>query len=147
MQARRLLTKNMGYDTAHARPVVLVVDDNADAADSMVMLLEGSGFAASAAYGGHEALQLVQELAPDVVLSDIEMPGMDGLQEVVAIRSLPLKKQPWMIAISGAAKVGLAMDAFAAGFDHFMPKPAELSELFRVLHGFGRGRRYPGHAG
>lgn len=134
----------MGSATSQVEPVILVVDDDADAADSMVMLLEGSGFTASPAYSGDEALQLVQELGPDVVLSDIDMPGMDGLQEAVAIRSLPLRKQPWMIALSGAAKIGLAVDAFAAGFDHFMPKPANLSELFRVLNGFGRGKRHHG---
>src|SRR5438552_1378400 len=82
---------------------VLVVDDDADTADTMVILLGHWGFAATAVRNGLEALRAVQTDTPDVVLLDIGMPGMDGLEVAKRVRSQvrPNGKTPFLIAVSG----------------------------------------------
>lgn len=113
--------------------VLLVVDDNVDAADSLAMLLEADGDVVARAYGGRAAVHLVEQMSPDVVISDIEMPGMSGLDEAIAIRGLPLTRQPWMVAVTGATRHGIEGAVFEAGYDFFMAKPTNFPKLIGVI--------------
>lgn len=110
---------------------VLIVDDNTDAADSLAILLTMIGHETKAAYDGSQALALVREFAPNVVLLDIGLPGMNGYE--VAAR---LRAEHGAIAIVALTGYGSAADverARSAGFDAHITKPVAFEELQAVL--------------
>src|SRR5436853_1692254 len=85
----------------HTRLSVLVVEDDADTADSMAMLLHLYAYDVQVARDGAMALQAVLERQPDVVLLDIGLPKLNGWQLAKAIRCHNVRKRPFLIAISG----------------------------------------------
>lgn len=98
------------------RPVVLVVDDEALIADTLVTILSQHGFAAFAAYEATSALELAEDAPPDVLLSDVAMPGMTGIDLAIAMSSkFPDCK---ILLFSGQAHTSnLLWEARAAGLD------------------------------
>lgn len=68
------------------RPFIVVVDDERRIADTLVLILNSKGYAAEAAYDGASALEICQQKTPDLVLSDVVMPGMNGIELAIAIR-------------------------------------------------------------
>jgi CheY-like chemotaxis protein len=114
---------------------VLVVDDCRDTADSLAQLLTLWGYDAEACYGGAEALEVTNTYRPDVVVLDLAMPGMDGLQVVVALREMPGMADATIIGLTGYSGEACQMSARAAGFDHCMVKPAESRVLRELLGG------------
>jgi DNA-binding response OmpR family regulator len=73
---------------ASRRPVVLIVDDDAVIADTRAMILELSGISAMVAYDGMSALEIARSAPPDLLLTDISMPGMNGIDLATAIRKI-----------------------------------------------------------
>jgi DNA-binding response OmpR family regulator len=71
---------------ASRRPIVLIVDDEAVIADTRAMILELSGISAMVAYDGRSALEIAHTAPPDLLLTDVAMPGMNGLELATAIR-------------------------------------------------------------
>jgi CheY-like chemotaxis protein len=63
-----------------ARPVVLVVDDEPLVAETLALILSGAGFAARAVHNGSDALDLAQAIRPSLLLTDVHMPGMNGVE-------------------------------------------------------------------
>lgn len=110
---------------------IVVADDNPLAADSLCLLLESYGLTVVPAYDGCEAQDLVEALAPAVLISDIEMPGKSGLQLARALRARDNSTRPAMIAVSGGTTV--TSEALAAGFDHFLAKPADPEHLVSLV--------------
>lgn len=113
--------------------VVVVVDDDVDAADSLAGALEMFGYTVFTAYGGREALALILRMKPHSVVSDIDMPGMSGLEEAAAVRACPNLCQPCMVAVTGAASEDMRARALRAGFDAFLAKPTSLPALLHLL--------------
>ena len=70
------------------RPKILVVDDDAAGADSLAFMLTHAGYKTSVAYSGKEAVERANEFAPDMLLSDVRMPEMDGVEAAIAILRL-----------------------------------------------------------
>jgi CheY-like chemotaxis protein len=114
-----------------ARPRVLVVDDNRDAADSLVLLLTVWGYDAVAAYGGREALEAACALLPDCLVSDLNMPGVDGYHLAEALRG----RVGLLVAVSGC---GDEPRAKAAGFDRLLKKPADPMVIRSLVQTLGR---------
>ena len=83
------MTEN-SHTNHNARPDVLVVDDSATTTAMLRMILERCGYTVRIAHTGREALAEVSSRAPDLVLCDIEMPEVDGLQVLEAMRADPL---------------------------------------------------------
>ena len=110
---------------------ILVVDDNADAADSTAVLLQISGHDTSVLYSGEEALDVCAEIAPDVILLDIGLPGMDGYQVIQQLRTAGFSGHA--IALSGYGQPEDKQKAIRAGFDAHLVKPVEFDELERAL--------------
>jgi CheY-like chemotaxis protein/two-component sensor histidine kinase len=110
---------------------VFVVDDNADAADSIAMLLEMSGHATRVVYGGAEALAGCAAFAPHVVLLDIGLPGMDGYEVIRKLRDAGFAGHA--IALSGYGQVEDKQKAMRAGFDAHLVKPVDLATLEKAL--------------
>jgi signal transduction histidine kinase len=111
---------------------VLVVDDNADVAESLAKLLASMQHDVRVASGGHEAVRAYAEFAPEVVLMDINMPDMDGLEAIAKIRESPGGERPLICTLSGHGKTHAAR-AFAAGADGHLVKPVGRAELSAVL--------------
>jgi PAS domain S-box-containing protein len=112
---------------------VLVVDDNTDAAESMSALLTLLGHDAKVAHDGQQAVDLASSFEPELILMDIGMPGMDGLEATARIRQLPLTKQPVVIAVTGWNQDSAAVESRKAGIDRHIVKPIDLDTLVRVL--------------
>jgi DNA-binding response OmpR family regulator len=111
------------------KPLVLVVDDEAVIADTRAKILEHSGFSAMVAYNGKSALEIAKTVPPDLLLADVAMPGMNGIDLAVAIRqSFP---NCGILLFSGqASTVDLLEAARAAGQEvTILTKPLHPTEL------------------
>jgi signal transduction histidine kinase/ActR/RegA family two-component response regulator len=121
-------------DAGQAGPVrVLVVDDNADAAQMLATLLEAHGHAVSVEYDGTGGLGRALRERPEVMLLDIGLPDMDGHELARRLRASPDTANALLIALTGYGQNEDRDRARQAGFDHHLVKPADLSELLRIL--------------
>jgi two-component system, sensor histidine kinase len=111
---------------------VLVVDDNVDVADSLSTLIGSMAHEVRIAYRGEEGVRAFSEFSPDVVLMDISMPDMDGLEAIAEIRASPGGDEALICTLSGHGK-GHAARAFEAGADGHLVKPVSRAELGAVL--------------
>lgn len=111
---------------------ILVVDDNADVVDSTVMLLGVMGQQASGVYTGSDALASISAATPDLVLLDIGLPDIDGIEVARRLAAMPQRAALKLVAMSGFAVATLG-DA-AALFDAHLLKPAGRDALRSVLH-------------
>ncbi len=111
---------------------VLVVDDEQDIRDASERILNRAGFQALKASGGGEALDFLEKERIDIVLLDLKMPGMDGLEVLHRIRELSETIQ--VIVITGYATVETAIEAMKKGAYDFIPKPFEPDQLRIVVN-------------
>jgi CheY-like chemotaxis protein len=116
-------------------PLVLVVDDCRDAADSLALLLKGWGFQTVVAYDGPSALAVALARPPAVVLLDLDMPGMDGYEVARRLRGQPRTAEALLIALTGYGEEEDVSRCREAGIDLHLLKPCEPEELRRVLDG------------
>jgi len=140
-----LLAANVGVlPAAHSDPVlpadasrrVLVVDDNADSAQSMALLARSWGHEVATAREGTEALAIAKGFRPDTALIDIGLPGMDGYELAHRLRQEFDGRGLQLVAMTGYGRTEDREAAHAAGFDVHVVKPADLDDLRRVLaHG------------
>ncbi|HEY0684952.1 MAG TPA: response regulator [Steroidobacter sp.] len=112
---------------------VLVADDNADALESLALLLELCGHEVRKASDGSETLQAVSAWRPDVALLDIGMPILDGYEVARRIRSEPWGAQLFLVAVSGWGQSEDLQRANKAGFDLHFRKPIGLPVLEDIL--------------
>ena len=112
---------------------ILVVDDNKDSADSLAMLLTLQGSEVRTAYDGLEAVEAAAAFQPDVILSDIGMPGLDGYQAAQRIREQHHGKRVVLIAMTGWGQEEDKRRSMEAGFDFHLVKPVDLAVLDRLL--------------
>jgi two-component system, sensor histidine kinase len=112
---------------------ILIVDDNADAADSLALLLGLDGHTAQPVYGSMDALESFGPFDPDVILLDIGLPGMDGYEVARRIRARGSKAQ--IVALTGYGQSDDQARARAAGFDAHLVKPVDLQLLRKHLGG------------
>jgi PAS domain S-box-containing protein len=126
-------------DGAGARPRapaplrVLVVDDNPDAADSLVALLQALGHTTWVARDGPQGLQTALEVRPDLVLLDIGLPGMSGYDVARAIRRHQGLRQVVLIALTGWGAHSDQQQSHEAGFDQHITKPVSMEALEQAL--------------
>jgi CheY-like chemotaxis protein len=129
--ARPRVPSITGY--AGPRQRVLVVDDIAENRAVLVDMLTPLGFVVAQAPDGLEALDQAQTWAPDVVLMDIRMPGLDGLEATRRLRALPAGRQVVIVAVSASAFMHDRAHYLAAGANDFVPKPVQYDQLLEVL--------------
>jgi DNA-binding response OmpR family regulator len=124
-----LALNDLAHPLDNPKAVVLVVDDEAVIADTLAMILEQSGVRALVAYDGKSALEIANTVPPDLLLTDVAMPGMSGIDLAVAIRhTLPKCK---ILLFSGqASSMDLLGTARDAGQDFtILAKPLHPTEL------------------
>lgn len=112
---------------------VLVVDDNADAAATLAMLLRISGHEVKVAHDGHAALEAARTFRPEVVLLDIGLPGLDGYEVARRLRSRPETAHSLLVAVSGYGQEDDKRRSREAGFDQHLVKPVDFAALRAVL--------------
>jgi CheY-like chemotaxis protein len=112
---------------------ILVVDDNQDAADATAVLLQLAGHEVKAVSDGHDALASAPVFAPNVVLLDIGLPGLDGYAVARQLRAMAETRSSCLIALTGYGQPTDRERASEAGFDHHLTKPADPDALLRVI--------------
>jgi PAS domain S-box-containing protein len=118
---------------------VLVVDDNLDAADSLVALLEVLGHTTTVAHDGVQALQVARGFVPDLVILDIGLPGMSGYDVAREIRRSAELRKVVLIALTGWGSESDQRQSQEAGFDQHLTKPVSLEALEQALAAAARG--------
>lgn len=117
---------------AHYPLRILVAEDDPMNQQLAIMILKRLGYAADLAPNGKEVLEVVSEKKYDLILMDIQMPEMDGLEATRMIR-LCLNTQPVIIAMTANAMDGDRETCLAAGMDDYISKPVNINELVRLL--------------
>jgi signal transduction histidine kinase/CheY-like chemotaxis protein len=117
---------------------VLVVDDNVDSAESLSQVMQILGYPVAVAHDGVEAVETAAEWRPSVVLMDIGMPRMSGLEAARAMRARPGGERTWLIALSGWGQDEDRSKSRAAGFDHHFVKPVDVEALIELIRNLPR---------
>jgi signal transduction histidine kinase len=120
-------------DPADARLSILVIEDNTDSAKSLQMLLSLHGHRVDIAHDGSEGLVVAKSNRPDVVISDLGLPGIDGYALAKQIKSDPCLRSAYLVALSGYGREDDRKRTREAGFDEHLVKPVEMAALKRVL--------------
>jgi PAS domain S-box-containing protein len=124
---------------AHAEPPraaprrVFIVDDNADAADTLALLLELEGHAVHAVHSAGDAIDKIESFGPDVALVDIGLPDIDGYELVQRLRKHPRMAAVKFVAVTGYGQLEDRRRVRDAGFDDHLVKPVSLQALERAL--------------
>jgi PAS domain S-box-containing protein len=126
-------TEAMLEHAAGNRKRVLIVDDNADGAESLGRLLKLLGHETATEYDGQSALDRVDVFDADVVLLDLAMPGLDGFEVCRRLRAIDSSHRPRIVAMTGWCREEDRQRAAAAGFDAHLMKPVDLATLARLL--------------
>jgi len=123
------------------QPRVLLVDDNESNLEIFSTYLRLKGCAIFTARSGLDALALVREQRPDLILMDVQMPEMDGLETTRRLRADPALRRTPIIALTALAMPGDREHCLEAGMDDYLSKPLGLKELHRtVIHWISRTR-------
>ncbi|HLL19563.1 MAG TPA: ATP-binding protein, partial [Rubrivivax sp.] len=112
---------------------VLLVDDSADTVFSLGTLMRMTGASVTTATSGADALRALDSATFDLLVSDVSMPDISGLDLIRALRAKPGGKQPLAVACSGFSRQLDNQRAIEAGFDAQLPKPLSLAELEAVV--------------
>jgi two-component system cell cycle response regulator DivK len=119
---------------------ILVVDDNADSRAMLVEYLEDKGFTVHAAPTGETALALADTFRPRVILMDLSMPNLDGLETTRRLRANPSTRDATIVMLTARAFIGDRNAAHRAGCDFFVPKPYDLPTVATLIDGLMSAR-------
>ena len=123
------------------KPRILVVDDYPDALEIWGLYLRAHGYDVETASDGLEAVDKAQTQHPDVIVLDLELPGISGFEAAVRLRQSPDTALIPLIAATGYSHVRQLNQAKASGFDSIMIKPCDpaalVAEIERLLAGSG----------
>jgi len=121
--------RNEGIRTIMKAPTILLVDDEVSGLDALQKIFAGDEFDVETASSGREALKKAEELRPDLVLLDVHMPGMSGLDVCRAIRGNAELAEAGIILVTGVDDRGSRLAGLEAGADDFVGKPFDATEL------------------
>ena len=120
-------------------PRVLVVDDEPSVIDVFQEFLSGQGYALTIASSGEEAVRLIPELRPDIILTDINLPGLSGLEVMRYAKSVD--PEVAVIVVTGYASASTAIDALRQGAFNYVTKPFDLDEVHQIVERAVANRR------
>ena len=126
------------------RPVLLIVDDEPLGLKSMASVFEGQGYELVLTGSGHEAMQFVETGRPDVILLDVMMPGMDGLEACRRIRSHPGMAEIPILLVTALDDRQSRLEGLESGADDYITKPIDRAEVrarVRTITRLNRFRR------
>ena len=139
-----------GNDGARAKRLplrVLIADDDRDTATMLAMVLRDEGNEVHTTLRGDEVVDACRLLRPDVVILDINMPGMSGYAIARELRERHGTLAPLLIAVSGVwTRTSDRLVGTAVGFDHYLLKPCEPKEVLRLIEPLRSGSKESGAA-
>ncbi len=113
---------------------VLIVEDEQDSASVLSTILIYNGIAVTVVGDGQQCMNTIADLLPDVVMMDLNLPGLDGWSTLVEMRSLTATAHIPVIAITAYHSANVAQDAMKAGFDAYFAKPVNAQALVNQIH-------------
>jgi len=116
---------------------VLVVDDHRDTVDCFSMMLEMWGYTTATAFDGITALDIADSFDPDIVLLDLAMPEMDGLEVARRLRERGSLHPRYLVAVTGYGRPQDKIRAYEAGIECYLLKPVDEATLKAVLARYG----------
>jgi CheY-like chemotaxis protein len=116
-----------------AHEPILVVDDNPQNLKLARVLLTGEGYAVRTATDAEEALGILASYAPRLILMDLQLPGMDGLELTRRLKADPARRHIIIIALTAYAMKGDEGKALAAGCDGYVAKPIDTEALPKLI--------------
>jgi two-component system alkaline phosphatase synthesis response regulator PhoP len=129
-----------GNESRPAR--VLIVDDTPTAVELLEEFLDGTGYEVRSAYDGEEALRVVAEWQPDLILLDIMMPRLSGFEVCKRLRADPATRDTAVLMVTALDQPSDIDRAVEAGTDDFIPKPINKKELLLRAHSLLRSRHH-----
>ena len=108
---------------------ILVVDDDVDVAETVARTLQRAGHETIVSYRGADALKQVQQQRPDLMVLDVKMPGLNGLEVCRQLREAPGFNRMPILFLSAKSEVADRLEGFEAGADDYLTKPFDLREL------------------
>jgi CheY-like chemotaxis protein len=111
----------------------MVVDDNVDTVATLAMLVKESGHDARTAFDGSAVLEAVLDYRPHLVLLDIGLPGLNGLEVAKQLRQQPALQNVVLVAMTGYGQEGDRLRSREAGFDHHLVKPGDFGKLLQIM--------------
>ena len=115
---------------------MLIVEDNRANLDLMVYLLQAFGYSVEAAVDAFEALKHLDLHAPDLIICDVQLPGMDGYEFDRRIKARPELRDVPLVAVTALAMVDDRLKSRAAGFDGYLPKPISPETFVQEVEAF-----------
>ena len=115
---------------------ILVIEDNEVNLELMRFLLTAHGYTVLAAYDGEEGLDIARRELPDLILCDLQMPGMDGYQVAQQVKGTPALQHIPMVAVTAYAMVGDRDKVLSAGFDGYFAKPIAPETFVQQVEAF-----------
>jgi len=135
-----LLNRSSAADAGNGR--VLIVDDEAAVTGVLSAQLRNAGWEPRQASGGEEALRMVDEDPPEVILMDVLMPGLSGYEATRRLKQDPRTASIPVILLTGLSGIDDKLDGLNAGADEFLSKPVSMAELIVRLRTMVRLRRF-----
>ena len=133
---RPALQRVVGIQSAREAPKILVVDDQMENRDWLMKLLSAIGFSVRDAVDGRAAIEVWEQWKPDLILMDIHMPVMDGLDATRRIKSDPRGAETVIIALTASALDADRRIVAQSGSNAFLSKPCREDELLEMVRGF-----------
>ncbi len=117
---------------------VLVVEDDALSTELVLEILNEMGFTAHGAVDGEEAIKKSEKEFYDLIIMDIMLPGMDGIETTRVIKSMPEYKDVPVIALTALAMKGDKERLLNSGFDYYIPKPIDVHDFRKRMEKYTR---------
>ncbi len=114
---------------------ILVVDDNKQTAQGLAQMVRVLGHTVSVAYGPRMALQLLNQVVPDAIFLDINMPGVNGIEVLRYLRRDPYTAQVPVVIVSANDSDAVRAQALQAGANHYIVKPPTIEQIENALVG------------
>jgi diguanylate cyclase (GGDEF)-like protein len=112
-----------------ARQEILLIEDDADTRAALTLLLEHHGFAVRTADSGSTGLEAARLRTPDLVITDLSMPGLNGLEMLTQLRRVPAFADVPVMVLSAQRDMGNRVAGFELGADDFLTKPVQVDDL------------------
>lgn len=120
---------------------ILYVEDNPENKLLVRRVLEAQGYRVVDADDGLSGIRMAQEIQPDLILMDINLPGMDGYEAATKIKSIPSLRHVPIVALTANVMQGDRERSLAAGCDGYLPKPIDIDQLIEQIEAFLAGKR------
>lgn len=118
---------------------ILIVDDNAINLELIRVVLDIEGYETQAAVNAEEALSALKSFRPRIILMDLQLPGMDGLELTRRLKADPATRDILIVAVTAYAMKGDEERALEAGCDGYLPKPINTRTLPSIIAGYLKG--------